>query len=235
MHGTVATTKAGAPPRPALLDRLAEQHLIWLPEIGIGYYPVADGIAPYDADYFARYAVQADSDMGRALMAARVEFVAGHYADELVDIGIGSGAFIAARKAPTLGYDVNPAAVEWLKARELFVDPYAEPVEAVSLWDVLEHIPDFVALLSNVRRFVFVSLPIFHNAAHVLRSKHFRKDEHCWYFTAHGLVRVMRDHGFRCLAFDDRETRIGREDILSFAFARDRDPSSSAVRDGSRE
>src|SRR5215467_14106475 len=65
--------------------------------IGIGYYPVMAGIAPYDRAYFDRFARQADTPIGRALMDARVAFVARHYQDNLCDVGIGSGAFIERR------------------------------------------------------------------------------------------------------------------------------------------
>ena len=57
---------------------------------------------------------------------------------------------------------------------ELLVDPYVVPFEAMTLWDVLEHIPDFQALLANVREWLFVSLPIFRDAEHVLRIQAFQ-------------------------------------------------------------
>jgi Methyltransferase domain len=152
-------------------------------------------------------------------MQARVEFVARHYHGFLCDVGIGSGAFIELR-GQTCGYDVCPAAIEWLKARHLWVDPYHVSFTAMSLWDVLEHIPEFWRLLRHVEQWLFVSLPIFANAAHVLRSKHFRPDEHCWHFSRDGLVTVMQCLGFELMEETDMETRIGREDIGAFAFRR---------------
>ena len=65
---------------------------------------------------------------------------------------------------------------------------------------------------------LFVSIPVFKDMPHVLRSKHFRPDEHYWYFTGLGFVLYMLRHGFHLIAVDDFETRIGREDIMSFAF-----------------
>lgn len=209
--------------RPALRDQLASRRLTWWPELGVGFYPVEAGAAPYDAAYFERYSRQAATEIGRALMRSRSDFVARHWKGALVDIGIGSGAFIEARRAselPTFGWDVNPMGMAWLNARCLAVNPYALPVAAISLWDVLEHIEDFRPLLAQVQRFVFVSLPVFTGAGHVLTSKHFRRDEHCWYFTALGLIGVMAGLGFDCVEHHDEETRIGREDIQSFAFQR---------------
>ena len=163
---------------------------------------------------------QADSDIGRALMQSRVEFVARHYNGVLCDVGIGSGAFIQLR-GNACGYDVCPAAIEWLRARNLLLDLYRIPMPAISLWDVLEHIPDFWRLLRNIERWLFVSLPIFTDAQHALRSKHFRPDEHCWYWTRNGLVQMMHCLGFHLVEENDSETKLGREDIGSFAFLRE--------------
>jgi Methyltransferase domain len=199
---------------------LAEGRLTWWPEIGVGYYPVTAGIAPYDRDYFNHFARQADSDIGRALMQARCELVDRHYCGKLVDIGIGSGAFIQRRRWITYGYDVNPDGINWLQERNLWFDPYLASSEAMSLWDVLEHIPDFRPLLANVRRWLFIALPIFESAEHVLRSKHFKPTEHCWYFSHAGLIRVLGDLGFDLVEYTDIESALGREDIGNYVFRR---------------
>jgi hypothetical protein len=197
-----------------------EQHgrLRWY-DIGIGWLHVAEGTRPYDRAYFDKYVRYAGTELGRQLTHARIEFVARHYQDYLCDVGIGSGTFIEAR-GRTYGYDICPAGVEWLQARKLLVDPYRVSMIAVSLWDVLEHIPDFWRLLRNVEQWVFLSLPIFTDADHALRSKHFRPDEHCWYFTRDGLLRIMHELGFRLIEENNMETQLGREDIGSFAFCR---------------
>ena len=207
------------------MDEFAARRLTWWPQLGIGWYPVECGIAPYDQDYFDRFERDANTDLGRALMAARCEFVERHYGGtDLIDVGIGCGAFIEARarKRRTYGYDVNPAGIKWLIERGLLVDPYYTPFDAMTLWDVLEHIPDFPRLLANVRQWVFVSLPIFTDAEHALRSKHFRPTEHCWYLTRDGLVHAMKRCGFALVDESDIETVLGREDIGTFAFKRER-------------
>jgi hypothetical protein len=158
-------------------------------------------------------------------MAARVAFVDKLWGFDLLDYGIGSGAFIERRNQlsrRTYGYDINPAGIAWLKARQLWVDVplYNEPVRAMSMWDVLEHIDDFPAMLDKISDWLFVSLPIFRDAEHVLRSKHYRKDEHFWYFTRRGLLDVMSELGFELIIESDMETKAGREDIGAFAFRR---------------
>jgi hypothetical protein len=197
--------------------------LTWWPQLGIGYYPVENSLAPYDQDYFDRFDNNARTELGRTLMQARVRFVEQHYRGTLIDVGIGSGAFLELRRnrgRTTYGYDVNPAGIEWLKDRMLLVDPYLVAFDAMTLWDVLEHISDFQTLLANVRKWLFLSLPIFNDAEHALRSKHFKPNEHCWYFTRDGLVFAMDKCGFGLKSESRIETELGREDIGTFAFLR---------------
>lgn len=207
-------------PLDALFSR---RRLTWWPQIGIGYYPVEVGIEPYDQDYFDNFDRNARTPLGQALMKARVEFVDRHYQGALVDVGIGSGAFIERRaeRRTTWGYDVNPAGIKWLEDRRLFVDPYRCPFDAMTLWDVIEHIPHYQLLLANVRKWLFVSTPIYRDAEHVLRSKHFKPAEHCWYFTQPGIVYAMKLCGFALASESTVETDLGREDIGTFAFKRE--------------
>jgi predicted TPR repeat methyltransferase len=206
-----------------LAGRFATSGLTWWPQLGIGYYPVTAGLQPYDQDYFDRFDRDARTELGKALMQARVNFVEKHYRGPLIDIGIGSGAFVELRRKRsqrTYGYDINPAGIEWLQQRHLFLDPYLTRFDAITLWDVLEHIPDFQLLLSNVREWVFLSLPIFYSAEHALNSKHFRPLEHYWYFTRHGLIHAMQICGFELVSESNIETELGREDIGTFTFRR---------------
>jgi Methyltransferase domain len=157
-------------------------------------------------------------------MQARCNFVEQHYRGALVDVGIGSGAFIEARRSrhrTTYGYDVNPAGLAWLEQRMLLVDPHLVSFDAVTLWDVLEHIPDFQSLLANVKDWVFTSLPIFRDAEHALGSKHFKPEEHYWFFSRDGLVFAMKLCGFALVSESKVETELGREDIGTFAFRRE--------------
>ena len=200
---------------------ILQRRLIWFQELGLGYYPVDPADEPYDQAYFDKYVGYANTDMGRAITAARVDFVGKFWRGDVVDVGIGCGAFVEARPQQTYGYDVNPAGLAWLHARDCYWNPYTDPCDAVTMWDVMEHIADFPALLQNVSRHCFICLPIFYGADDVLSSKHFRRDEHRWYFTFDGLKRCMEQLGWTLVGFDQFETMLGREQITSFAFRRD--------------
>jgi methyltransferase family protein len=200
------------------------KELVWYPERGLGWYPVEPSTAPYDEAYFAKYAAYAATPLGQALTAARLELVQRFLPDGLVvDIGIGCGAFVEARQvcAPTMGWDRNPAGLAWLVERNLLCDPWNTNlgISGLTFWDALEHIPDPEALLA-MAEWHFVALPLFTGPEHVLRSKHFRRDEHCWYFTRDGLLGWFAAQGFRCLEHSTRESLLGREDIHSFVFTR---------------
>lgn len=189
-----------------------------MPELGIGWYPVT--AQPYDDAYWEKYRRYDASPIGDALTACRLAIVRRYCGDRpVVDVGIGGGRFVQ-EHGNAQGFDVNPRAVEWLKARKKFFDPYKSEVDSLSFWDSLEHIHNPEGLLRRVQKFVFVSLPIFRDADHVLASKHFRPDEHCWYFTRSGFLIFMARFGFHPIEESTMEQDAGREDIMTFAFAR---------------
>jgi hypothetical protein len=199
-----------------MLSNFADGRLQWLPELGIGYYPVR--ATPYDAAYFEKYVRMACTDMGRALNDARIALVNKYTDGQVIDIGIGSGAFVEGRPN-TWGYDINPAAVDWLARKKLYRHPF-KAADALTFWDSLEHIHDPTLILQGARRFAFVSCPIYDNDRHILRSKHYRPDEHCWYWTVHGLFAFMEHFAFEVVEMNRMETTLGREDIGTFVFKR---------------
>jgi hypothetical protein len=202
-----------------------EDGFVWSPRAGMGALPVTP--LEYNAAYFDNYAALARTPMGFAITEARVELVRRFYGTgHLVDVGIGAGAFLEARQIRrgwTWGYDVNPVAIDWIKRRSSWRDPYEAPVTAVSLWDVLEHIPNPARLLGNVHRWVFMSCPIWRGDVEAGPDpswRHYKPAEHCWYWTRDGLTRWFAAHGFVCRYAGWDETELGRLDVGSFAFER---------------
>lgn len=192
--------------------------LVWLPALGMGYFPVPQK-RPYDESYFARYQKMADTPKGRALTRARIQMVARHYHGPVLDVGIGSGQFVETRPN-TRGYDVNPAGVEWLKLRGRWANLYAGRYPALTFWDALEHIDRPDVAVAKAEQWVFVSVPIFTDGDAILTSRHFRKDEHIFYWTHTGLLRWFAEQGFDCIEHNIAETELGRDGIGSYAFRR---------------
>jgi len=193
--------------------------MVWLPQEGRGFYPVRQEDMPYDREYFEKYRRQADTPIGHALTEARVQMVLRHWDGPVLDVGIGCGQFVLAHPQAH-GFDVNPAGVAWLKEGGIWDDLYGRQYPALTFWDSLEHIFDIEKAVSHADEWVFVSLPIFDNSEHCLRSKHFRPNEHVWYFTDTGLKDWFAKQGFACVEQNNLETLIGREGIGSYAFRR---------------
>lgn len=195
--------------------------LRWNSETGIGYFPVDEyaPIHPYNDDYFNKYKVYETTDLGKQLTDFRLKFVDKHWKGALVDVGVGSGQFLRAR-SNTKGYDINPAAISMLQTAGAWHDILSQPCVAASFWDSLEHIRAPSTVLKMVTEFVFVSIPVFNTYDQILRSVHFRPDEHYWYFSPYGFVSFMWNNGFRVLETSDTETHLGRSSITSFAFRR---------------
>ena len=199
-----------------LFNELSNANLAWIPALGIGYYPVKSN--PYNEAYFNAYNAIKETPIGLALNQARIDLVNKYTNGSVLDIGIGNGAFVEGRDN-VYGYDINPVAVQWLIDRDKYRHPF-RGAEALTFWDSLEHIANPTLMLQGAKEFGFVSCPIYHDVEHVLRSKHFKPDEHCWYWTIEGLIKFMDMFGFEIQEVNWMETEIGREDIGTFVFKR---------------
>lgn len=188
-------------------------------EHGAAYQKDQTTLVDYDAAYFAKYVVYEGQEVAERINAGRVGMVQKHYGDGIaLDIGIGSGEFIK-KRGQTWGMDVNPVAIRWLLARNLWADDI-ETFYAVTMWDVIEHCPLPGDYFSRMRAgcYLFTSIPIFQDLRRIRESKHYRPNEHLYHFTEAGFVCWMDQHGFDFRERHDFEIAAGREAILSFAF-----------------
>ncbi|MFG8479049.1 methyltransferase domain-containing protein [Pseudomonas aeruginosa] len=195
---------------PGLIDCL-----LWSEELGMGFHPRPP--MDYSGPYFEKYQALDATPMGTALTTARVDMVRRHFDGEVLDVGIGGGRFVV--ESGGKGFDVNEEAVQWLKSRNAYADPY-KGVAAITCWDSLEHVPDPEALVRSVGEWVFVSMPVYKDQADCLKSKHFKPGEHLHYWSVRGLVGWFAKMNFGCVEINERESELGREGITSFAFRR---------------
>lgn len=190
--------------------------LIWDDDKGFGFHtrkPIS-----YETDYFTKYIDLDQTYIGYELTVERISFVERHTNNKPVDIGIGGGIFC--KQKDCYGYDVNKSAVEWLIKEKRYKDPYSTHYDCMTFWDSLEHISQPEKLLAMCRGWVFVSLPIFEDKEDCLNSKHYKPGEHIWYFTHDGFIAWMCSQGFKLHEYNNKETMLGREGIMSYAFRR---------------
>ena len=189
---------------------------------GILYQKDMTVSVPYDEAYFDKYVKYEDTPISHGINKGRIA-LSHKYCKTILDIGIGSGEFIKKSTAKMYGFDINPKAVVWLKDRRIWVDPYEHipaDIEGITMWDTLEHIPKPTELLEKLRSgmYAFVALPIFDDLTKVRFSKHYRPNEHYYYYTVGGLTKYLDDVGFDFVEICDKESLSGRENILAFAF-----------------
>lgn len=194
---------------------LTKDNLTWFPDLGVGYYPVTP--VRYGSEYFKKYIGYSNTSMGASITQARVDLVKKYYDGDVLDIGIGSGHFVE-KHGNAYGYDINPDAINWLENCGKYRNLYAEKHNSATFWDSLEHIKNPLDAITKINNFIFVSIPIFNSVEAILSSKHFRKDEHYWYFTEKGLVHWFSRNGFDCVEANSVETGIGRSEIRTFVF-----------------
>lgn len=174
----------------------------------------------YGENYWQNYINMESSETCQLLNQFRSE-LATNYSNSILDIGIGSGAFLKSLNCEKAGYDVNPYGQKWLKENSLWHNPYEEnnkKFNGFCFWDVLEHIENPSVLLNLLPKnsYIFVSLPTFASIEKIHLSKHYKPDEHLQYFTTSGFIKFMSLSGFSVVEIRCDETKIGRESITTF-------------------
>jgi hypothetical protein len=193
--------------------------MLWFSELECGWYPVTGADKLYDDAYFDKFEHYSTTLMGKKITHERVQLVKNYYDGPVVDVGVGSCHFMD-RHDKCLGFDVSSYGIKKIIERDKWCNPYEQPVEAITCWDSFEHIKDCWALLENVQQYVFISIPYVLGAQQVLKSKHYKPNEHWWYLTVNGLIKCFGECGFACINTSHFEESHGRSDIVSCVFKR---------------
>jgi hypothetical protein len=203
-----------------------------LPGLATAYQADLTPAEGYGRAYWDRYGAYRGTPAERTLMGLRVDQARRAGCSRVLDVGIGNGAYLEALEAAgiaALGSDVAPDALEWLRRSGRLADPYGDDfprVDGVSLWDVLEHLPDPGRLLSRLPSGValLLSLPCWGGPADwsgLGDWRHYRPGEHLWYWTEAGIRALLGALGYRVEWSGWPETSIGgRLDILSLTARR---------------
>lgn len=185
----------------------------------------------YDAEYSAVYDTEAYKKHNDILQAMRLGFVMaahGRPVKTLMECGYGNGAFItfAKQQVPVVyGHDVTGVPLEGV-----YIVPELIKADVLTLWDVLEHIPDLDFLRDVPYQTICLSLPYCHflTEGKAWFDEHYihrKPDEHIRHFNEHSLRAMMDHYGWRTVAISGHEDIVrksthGLQNILSMAFKR---------------
>jgi len=185
------------------------------------------GRVPYDETYVRKVEAYEGTPIASAVNEGRVALLKRYLERRarVLDIGCGTGAFMRLANNSKLvckGMEVLPSIAQAMRRGGTFADNPAD-FDAVTMWDVIEHLDVPHSQLKRITRgaYVFISIPVFDDLRRIRESKHYRPGEHLYYWTARGFTDWMAMYGFRLVETSDHETKAGRDSIGAFAFCKD--------------
>lgn len=163
----------------------------------------------YGQEYYERYQKLAQTPLGLAIYSARWALVTrfcqspsadGQYLTVL-DYGSGPGSFNAhgPDNYRKFNFDINPVCG--------FTEFPQEPIDVLTMWDSIEHIPDFYGTIAHISpRWLFITTPNLESADKpVTFWKHYRPKEHLYYFDKHSLGVILGSLGYQVLEMNHHE------------------------------
>jgi hypothetical protein len=222
--------------------------LTYVPFLGLAFQKEKDINVPYDVEYFEKLKGYEGTDIEKVLNDGRIKIVYESILNHLdspfctlLDFGCGACTFLTKMKnnATTIkqlrnirlfGYDINVYSRDELDNLQI---PYFNPfyntnrdelrfINIFTFFDSIEHLaePWHIFDLIPDGAIAIVSIPIFKDISPegIKSSKHYRPDEHFWYFTERGFKGFMAYYKLMCLGVYNNEIQAGRENIYTFVF-----------------
>jgi len=205
-------------------------------ECGIGESELPSLSRVYNEDYAHLYVSYLSQDLGHKIVKHRVQelqkltnlFGWESHRCSTLDFGCATG--IVVREARELGLDAwgyEPHAVFFNSHHALHVAPWIainpESIVStpfvVSFYDALEHlerVDKWLQLFQPIR--IVVTLPVVPLtmfSKDLPNWKHYKPDEHVWYFTDNGIHNFLAAHGYEVYEVEDFERKLGRLDALT--------------------
>jgi len=166
----------------------------------------------YGREYFEKYAALAQTPLGLAIYTARWALITrfcqspnidNHYST-ILDYGSGPGSFNAhgPDNFRKFNFDINPSCG--------FTDLPQEKMDILTLWDSIEHIPNFYGLIKSIdAEWLFITTPNLESVDKpVTFWKHYRPKEHIYYFDRHSLEVILEDLGYKIIELNFDEGRL---------------------------
>ena len=179
----------------------------------------------YNENYISCYDDEKYKQATKQLMDIRCTLIREHLycrGFELLDYGAGRGHFLdhlnqtlSFRKS----YYYEPSGGFLFK--ETFPEWGGEPVDVITLWDVLEHIPNIYKFVEDHKfRYYVVSVPNRPRLVELETWKHLKPNEHLHHFDEESLVKFFKHHGYKKVftGFPEDQVRKGAKNILTGIF-----------------
>lgn len=175
----------------------------------------------YDVDYYYNL-LRIHTHTAKQINDIRWQFVSALHFDNkwpvVLDYGCGVGWFAAFKPAYIKDenmdtFDIMPVPQTGIRHKQY---------DLITLWDVLEHIPDFTDLAPLLQNtdYVAVAMPIKPIGVFWDKWKHFKPGEHLHYYSVELLEALFKFYGFSLLV-DSMSECPPREDIHSIVFKKD--------------
>jgi len=169
----------------------------------------------YDIDYYLNL-LRIHTATAKQINDLRWNFLSEHInikKPTVLDYGCGVGWFAAFKPVGAIvdTFDIMPVPQTGIKH---------EHYDILTLWDVLEHIPDFTELkpILNICDYVALTIPMKPKDKEWNEWKHFKPSEHLHYYDKELLCAMFKVFHFNLKISDMRECPP-RADVHSFIFA----------------
>jgi len=203
----------------------------------------------YDEDYVSTYDNPEYADKSLALSALRFSqavAACGGIPQYVMDYGYGDGSFlnfarsydkarecwgydITGRDVPQQCHPVDEPFSIHVAPNQDDIRKWFKPMDVVSFWDVLEHLPDMKIIRDIDTKFLIVSLPWCHYQQQGVewfdQWKHRKPNEHLHHFSPFSLGSFLREMGYETLWMSNVEDAIRKpsdrfENILTGVFSK---------------
>jgi hypothetical protein len=164
----------------------------------------------YGKKYLENYNRLTTTSIGEKINKERWNLVKSHIeGGHIMDYGAGAGHFINLNPNGTFlvsGFEINPYSLF------SFLSPFSKKYTyaAVTLWDVIEHLPDPIKTLSTFSfEWLFLTTPNVDAAPKDIRKwYHHKPDEHLHYFNQTSLCGLMDKIGMEVVDYSYIEGRL---------------------------
>ena len=173
----------------------------------------------YDHNYYYNL-LKIHTDTARQIVKARYDFIAEtilkkEHLPDLTILDYGSGVGFMKALAPEWVHQVDTFDIMPVPTTGITRKSY----DIVTMYDVLEHIPDFtdVQPILNMAKYVVITIPMKPEDVAWKGYKHFKPSEHLHYFTMDLIEHLFDYMGFKMIADGEPECPP-RQYVRSFVF-----------------